>query len=215
MLLDNEAFQVYLNSLKKTNDEVLDGIREKALADGVPIIRDEMADFMSFLMKLLKPKKVLEVGAAVGYSSLVMLRSMPEDGCIVTMEMDEGRYSEAKANFDKYADGRVNIFQGDATDILKSLENESFDFIFMDAAKGQYITWLPEVRRVLRNGGVLVTDNVLFDGDVLRSRYGVVRRDRTIHTRLRDYLYTLKNTDGLTTSIVNIGDGAALTLKEF
>lgn len=214
MMLDYESLQIYLRSLKKDNDPLLEKIRAKAMEEGVPIIRDEMADFMAFLMKLLKPNKVLEVGAAVGYSALVMKKNLPDSTHITTMELDEGRIAQARLNFEEAKADNITLLEGDATPILQSLESEDYDFIFMDAAKGQYIVWLPEIMRILKKGGVLVTDNVLFDGDVLRSRYGVVRRDRTIHERLREYLYTLKNTEGLTTTIVNIGDGAALTIKD-
>jgi len=214
MMLDYENLQIYLRSLNKEFDPLLEEIRAKAMETGVPIIRDEMADFMAFLMKLLKPAKVLEVGTAIGYSALVMKKNLPETATITTLEMDRERIAQARANFEKAGAYGITLLEGDATEHLKICQTSSCDFIFMDAAKGQYIVWLPEILRILKPGGMLVTDNVLFDGDVLRSRYGVVRRDRTIHERLREYLYTLKNTEGLTTTIVNIGDGAALTIKD-
>ncbi|MCR4927148.1 MAG: O-methyltransferase [Lachnospiraceae bacterium] len=213
-MLDDERFSVFLSSLVKDEDEELGKLRKKAENEGVPIIREEMAGFMAFLLKVIKPLHVLEVGCAVGFSALHMRKYLPENAVITTIENDKERAAEALSNFKKAGAFNIHLKTGDATDVLKEFEDESFDFIFMDAAKGQYLNWLPDVRRILKKGGVLVSDNVLFDGDVLQSRYGIIRRDRTIHERLREYLFVLKNTEGLTTSIVNVGDGAALTIKE-
>ena len=214
MVLDDERFSVFLSSLVKDEDEELGKLRKKAESEGVPIIREEMAGFMAFLLKVIKPLHVLEVGCAVGFSALHMRKYLPENAVITTIENDKERAAEALSNFKKAGAASIHLKTGDATDVHKEFEDESFDFIFMDAAKGQYLNWLPDVRRILKKGGVLVSDNVLFDGDVLQSRYGIIRRDRTIHERLREYLFVLKNTEGLTTSIVNVGDGAALTIKE-
>ena len=214
MVLDDERFSVFLSSLVKDEDEELGKLRKKAESEGVPIIREEMAGFMAFLLKVIKPLHVLEVGCAVGFSAIHMRKYLPENAVITTIENDKERAAEALSNFKNAGAASIHLKTGDATDVLKEFEDESFDFIFMDAAKGQYLNWLPDVRRILKKGGVLVSDNVLFDGDVLQSRYGIIRRDRTIHERLREYLFVLKNTEGLTTSIVNVGDGAALTIKE-
>ena len=107
---------------------------------------------------------------------------------------------------------RITLLEGDAGEILKKLDGP-FEFIFMDAAKGQYIHWLPMILRLLSDGGILFSDNVLQDGDVVQSRYAVERRDRTIHARMREYLYTLKHMEELETSIIPIGDGAAISVK--
>lgn len=139
---------------------------------------------------------------------------LPKDSHITTIEKYEKRIPIAKANF-KRADmeEKITLLEGDAIEILKGLEG-TFDFIFMDAAKGQYIHFLPEVLRLLAPGGILVSDNVLQDGDVVESRYAVIRRNRTIHSRMRDYLWTLKHMQGIETIVLPIGDGMTISVKE-
>ncbi|MCR5742457.1 MAG: O-methyltransferase [Lachnospiraceae bacterium] len=211
--IDKDRLDVFLKSIKRAEDQVLSDIRLEALEDDVPIIRDEMADFMRFLMRVIKPKRILEVGCAVGYSGIVMLKEAQE-AHLTTIENYEKRIPVAKENFVRAeVSDRVTLLEGDAGEFLGRLEGE-FDFIFMDAAKGQYINWLPDVLRLLGHGGVLVTDNVLQEGEILESRYAVARRDRTIHARMREYLRALSDTQGLTTSVVSVGDGAALSIKE-
>ena len=211
--IDKDRLDVFLKSIKRPEDAVLADIRLKAQEDDVPIIRDEMADFMRFLMRVIKPKRILEVGCAVGYSGIVMLKEAQE-AHLTTIENYEKRIPVAKENFVRAeVSDRVTLLEGDAGEFLGKLEGE-FDFIFMDAAKGQYINWLPDVLRLLGHGGVLVTDNVLQEGEILESRYAVARRDRTIHARMREYLKALSDTQGLTTSVVSVGDGAALSIKE-
>ncbi len=215
MMLDSERLQVYLQSLTKQETGRLQTIKQEAMEGQIPIIRDEMADLLMFLLRMKKPMRILEVGTAGGYSSLWMRRFLEPGAHITTMEMDVERAAKARENFRRMeAEADITFLEGDATKLLAELPTDGFDFIFMDAAKAQYLGWLPEMQRLLVKGGLLVTDNILFDGDVLQSRFAVTRRDRTIHDRLRDYLYALKNTEGLTTSIVNVGDGAALTVKE-
>ena len=164
------------------------------------------------MVALKQPKHILEVGTAVGYSALLMARIMPEDAHITTIEKFEKRIPVAKANFKKaQLEDRITLLEGDAGEILADLSG-SFDFIFMDAAKGQYINWLPDIIRLLAPGGLLMSDNVLQDGTIVESRYAVERRDRTIHVRMREYLYTLKNSEALETTILPIGDGVALSV---
>jgi len=166
------------------------------------------------LLVMNKPKRILEVGTAIGFSALFMREFMPKDGHITTIEKYEKRIPLAKENFKRFdTDERITLIEGDAADVLKRLEGP-FDFVFMDAAKGQYIHFLPEVLRLLETGGVLLSDNVLQDGDIIQSRFAVTRRDRTIHKRMREYLYTLKNHEQLETAILTLGDGVALSVKK-
>ncbi len=214
MNLDEERLEVYLQSLQREREPELKALREAALAEEVPIIREDMEDLMELLLKAIRPKRVLEVGAAVGYSAIFMAKNLPEDSSIITIEHDAARAAKARENISKAGfDEKITLMEGDAGDIIKELQG-TFDFIFMDAAKAQYVIWLPDVLAHLTAGGLLVTDNVLQEGDILESRFAVTRRNRTIHSRMREYLYTLKNTDGLTTTILNVGDGASLTVKE-
>ena len=212
MIVD-ERIITFINSLDTKNSEILEDIEREALADNVPIIRREMQSFLKVLLMVKKPMRVLEVGTAVGYSALLMAGVMPAECTITTIEKYEPRIPVAKANFKRAGEeSRITLLEGDAEEILKELDGP-YDFIFMDAAKGQYIHWLPMILRLLSDGGILFSDNVLQDGDVVQSRYAVERRDRTIHARMREYLYTLKHMEELETSIIPIGDGAAISVK--
>ena len=179
----------------------------------MPIIRPETASLLTFFIQLIQPKRILEVGTAVGYSALLMSEVMSDDAEITTIEKYEPRIAQAKVNFAKspYGD-RIHLLEGDAAEILKGLDG-TYDLIFMDAAKGQYIHFLPDVMRLLKVGGILISDNVLQDGDIIESHYAVERRNRTIYKRMREYLYELKHNEHLMTSIVPIGDGATLSVK--
>ena len=210
----NERIVDYINSLDKGNSPVCNAIEKEALADGVPIIRKEMGNLLKVLLLLKRPQKILEVGTAVGYSSILMSENMPENCRITTIENYEKRIPVAKNNFKRAGKEEViTLLEGDAMDILKELDG-MYDFIFMDAAKGQYINFLPELLRLMPAGGLLISDNVLQEGDIVESRYGVTRRNRTIHTRMREYIYTLTHAEQLATSIVPIGDGITLSVKK-
>lgn len=210
----NERIVDYINSLDKGNSPICNAIEKEALADGVPIIRKEMGNLLKVLLLLKQPQKILEVGTAVGYSSILMSENMPENCRITTIENYEKRIPVAKNNFKRAGKEEViTLLEGDAMDILKELDG-TYDFIFMDAAKGQYINFLPELLRLMPAGGLLISDNVLQEGDIVESRYGVTRRNRTIHTRMREYIYTLTHAEQLETSIVPIGDGITLSVKK-
>ena len=210
----NERIVDYINSLDKGNSPVCNAIEKEALADGVPIIRKEMGNLLKVLLLLKRPQKILEVGTAVGYSSILMSENMPENCRITTIENYEKRIPVAKNNFKRAGKEEViTLLEGDAMDILKELDG-MYDFIFMDAAKGQYINFLPELLRLMPAGGLLISDNVLQEGDIVESRYGLTRRNRTIHTRMREYIYTLTHAEQLETSIVPIGDGITLSVKK-
>ncbi|MBQ8189005.1 MAG: O-methyltransferase [Lachnospiraceae bacterium] len=213
-MITDERFTAYINSLENGNPDYLDELEAYAKQTQVPIIRKEMQSFMRTLLMMNKPKRILEVGTAIGFSALFMSEFMPEDGHITTIEKYEKRIPLAKENFRKNRkEDCITLLEGDATEILKKLQ-EPFDFIFMDAAKGQYIHFLPDVLRLLTPGGILLSDNVLQDGDIIESKFAVTRRDRTIHKRMREYLYTLKNHEQLETAILTLGDGVALSVKK-
>ena len=181
--------------------------------DEVPIIRREMQSFLKVLLSMKQPKKILEVGTAVGFSAILMCEYGPEECHVTTIEKYEKRIPIAKENFRRAGkEAQITFLEGDAMEIMKGLQEE-YDFIFMDAAKGQYIHFLPEVMRLLKPQGVLVSDNVLQDGDIIQSHFAVERRNRTIYKRMREYLYELKHNDQLLTSIVPIGDGATVSIK--
>jgi predicted O-methyltransferase YrrM len=211
--MEQNRITEYIRSLDRGHGELLDRIGREARADYVPIIRPETAVFLETLIAALKPLRILEVGTAVGYSALLMAGSMPKEAHITTIEKYEPRIPLARANFKEAGEGeRITLLEGDAEEILKTLEG-TYDFIFMDAAKGQYIHWLPIIESLMHEGSVLVSDNILQDGDVVESRFAVTRRNRTIHGRMREYLYTLTHSDTLKTSIVPIGDGVTVSVK--
>ena len=212
MIVD-ERIVTFINSLDTRNSEILETIEKEALASSVPIIRREMQSFLKTLLLIRKPMRILEVGTAVGFSALLMSEYVPEGCRITTIENYEKRIPIARGNFRRAGkEEQITLIEGDAAEVMKKLEGP-FDFIFMDAAKGQYIHYLPEALRLLPEGGVLVSDNVMQDGDVIESRFAVERRNRTIHARMREYLYELKHNDALVTSIIPLGDGVAVSVK--
>ena len=212
MIVD-ERMVAYINSLDVGNSALVNQIEEEALASYVPIIRKEMQSFLKVLLEMKRPKAILEVGTAVGFSALLMSEHVDEDCHITTIEKYEPRIPIARENFRRAGkEKQITLLEGDATDYLKTLEGP-YDFIFMDAAKGQYIHFLPDILRVLAPGGVLLSDNVLQDGDIIQSRFAVERRNRTIHARMREYLYTLTHTEGLDTVVLPLGDGVTLSTK--
>lgn len=212
MIVD-ERMVTYINSLERGNTPFLDEVEHAARAGQVPIIRQEMQSFLRVFLELKRPKRILEVGTATGFSALFMAEYTQPDCRITTIEKYEKRIPVAKDNFARSGMGdRITLLEGDALDIMRSLEGP-YDFIFMDAAKGQYIHFLPEALRLLEEGGMMISDNVLQDGDIIESHFAVERRNRTIYKRMRDYLYELKHTEGLLTSIVPIGDGAAVSIR--
>ena len=213
-MIVEERLVAYLHSLETENCEILEQIEKEALDAAVPIIRKEMQSFLKVLLRMKRPLNILEVGTAVGFSAILMSEYVPEECKITTIENYEKRIPIARENFKRAGkEDQITLIEGDAYEVLKTLEG-SYDFIFMDAAKGQYIAYLPEVMRILSPEGVLVSDNVLQNGEIMESRFAVERRDRTIHSRMREYLYTLKHHPQLETSIIPLGDGVALSIKK-
>lgn len=212
MIVD-ERMVTFINSLETENSEILETIEREALDTFVPIIRKEMQSFLKVLLAIQRPAKILEVGTAVGFSALLMSEYAPEDCHITTIEKYEKRIPIARENFRRAGkEEKITLIEGDALEVLRGLDGE-YDFIFMDAAKAQYICYMPEVLRLLAVNGVLVSDNVLQDGDIIESRFAVERRNRTIHSRMREYLYQLKHEEQLLTSIIPLGDGVAVSTK--
>lgn len=213
MAIDPERMRDFICAMDKGNKDYLDELEKEAIKDDVPIIRKDMQSLLKFLLALTHPVNILEVGTATGFSALLMAEYSDDDTRITTIEKYEKRIPVAKEHFDLWDKGnKITLLEGDAADILKELD-EGYDFIFMDAAKGQYENFLPHVMRVLKKGGLLVTDNVLQDGDIVQSRFAVTRRNRTIHARMREYIYDITHTDDLQTVILNTGDGVTLSVK--
>lgn len=213
-MIVNHRITDYICSLESSQGDLLDSIEKRAREGRVPILRRETAALLRTLVSGFRPKKILEIGTAVGYSALLMCSVMPEDGHITTIEKYEKRIPQAKENFRRAGqEQRITLLEGDADEHIEGLKGQLFDFIFMDAAKGQYLNWLPGLMELLPVGGILVSDNVLQDGDIVESRFAVERRNRTIHSRMREYLYELKHMEELETAIIPIGDGVTISTR--
>lgn len=213
-MIQNERYVSFINSLDTENPAYLNELEEYAKKTEVPIIRKQMQSLIRVLLTLGQPKQILEVGTAIGFSALFMSEYAPDDCHITTIEKYEKRIPLARENFRKSGkEHRFTLLEGDAAAILPTLTGQ-FDLIFMDAAKGQYLHFLPDVLRLLAQGGILISDNVLQDGDIIESRFAVTRRNRTIHARMREYLYELKHNEALETVILTVGDGVAVSVKK-
>ena len=213
MIVD-ERMVTYIRSLEVPESAVIEAIEQEALRDRVPIIRKEMQSFLKVLLMIKRPMRILEVGAAVGFSSILMSEYMPEGGHITTIENYDKRIPIARANFKRAGkEEQIDLIEGDALEVMHGLEGP-YDLIFVDAAKGQYIHFFDDVLRLLAEGGILVSDNVLQDGDIIESHYAVTRRNRTIHKRMREYLYELTHNEQLTTAVLPVGDGVTVSVKK-
>lgn len=213
-MIVEERLITYLNSLDNGNTPLLREIEQQAHETHVPVIRKETQNLLKLLLAMNRPERILEVGTAVGFSALLMEAYNPVECRITTIENYEKRIPAARGNFLRAGkENVIELVEGDAALVMKDLTGP-YEFIFMDAAKGQYINFLPEVLRLLPAGGVLVSDNVLQDGDIIQSRFAVTRRNRTIHKRMRDYLYELTHREELVTSVLPIGDGVTISVKK-
>lgn len=209
-----ERLTTFIDALNWQLPEYLKEAERRALAEEVPIIRRSMQSLLVFLMRARHPKEMLEIGTAVGFSGMLMCHHAGEDARLDTIEKVPRRIQAARENFARCGmDRQIALWEGDAAGVLEEMaaQGRKYDFIFMDAAKGQYLRFLPAILELLAPGGMLVTDNVLQGGDVLQSRFAIAKRDRTIHRRMREYLYILTHSEGLNTVILPVGDGVTLT----
>lgn len=212
-MITEERIGTFINSFDTGNTPFLNELEQFAIKTNVPVIRPQMQSFLKLLLAIKQPGQILEVGTAIGFSALLMSEYGPKDCKITTIEKYEKRIPLARANFKKAGkEESITLLEGDAAEILKELTGP-YDFIFMDAAKGQYIHFLPDILKLMPAGGILISDNVLQDGDVMESRFAVTRRDRTIHSRMREYLYELKHNEQLCTDILPVGDGVTVSVK--
>ena len=218
MILE-ERLTAFINSLDAGNPAYLNELEKEARETNVPVIRTETQSLLRTLIAMKQPCEILEIGTAIGFSALCMSEYAPRGCHITTIEKYEKRIPIARENFRRFwKEKQITLLEGDAAEVLSHMEGPHgmsgrYDFIFMDAAKGQYPVLLGQVLRLLGDGGLLVSDNVLQDGDILESRYAVTRRNRTIHARMREYLYEIKHHPCLVTSILPVGDGVAVSVK--
>lgn len=214
-MITDERCAAYIESLLPGNTPFLEELEKKAKADGIPVIRRPAQSLIRYVLADIRPESILEIGTAVGFSAIFMATYAPGNVRIDTIENYEKRIGPAKENIASsgFRD-RITLIEGDAQEKIEELaaNNMSYDMIFIDAAKAQYINYLPVCKKLLRKGGVLVSDNVLFDGDIVQSRFAVRRRDRTIHARMREYLRAISEDEELVTTILPIGDGMTLSV---
>ncbi len=213
-MITDERTEAYIESLTAAKPQFLSELEKRAKADGIPIIRPSAQSLLAFVLADVKPERILELGAGVAYSSIFMITYAPY-AHVDTIENYEKRIAEAKKNIAE-ADmkDKIELIEGDAMEIIEDMASSGrvYDMIFIDAAKAQYVNYLPVCKKLLRKGGVLVSDNVLFDGDIVESRFAIRRRDRTIHARMREYLRMISEDEDLVTTILPIGDGMTLSV---
>lgn len=204
----------FLDSLIPLRSDFLNKLRVKSALEEsyAPIVQRETEQFLIALLKIKKPKRILEVGTAVGYSAILMADNTPDNTSIVTIERYKKHADIAVDNvFASGYEKKIRVIEGEAIEVLGWLDG-GFDFVFLDAAKGQYIEFLPDILRLLNPGGILVSDNILYKG-MVEDEDKVEHRKITIVKRLRMYLEEIMNNPLLTTSIIPIGDGVALSVK--
>lgn len=191
------------------NEVELLKIKEKALEEHIPIIMDDTLEVIDNILKELKPKRILEIGTAVGYSAICFTKFLAEDGIIDTIEREHERVIEAKENIKKAeVENKIHIFEGDAVEILPTFQDK-YDVVFIDAAKGKYPFFLSQALRMLEKNGIILADNILYKGYVM-SDYNK-HKQRTAVTNLRKYIKETTENPLLETKILEVGDGLAIS----
>lgn len=211
--INETSIEEYIRSLIPTKDNLLLELERYAELNHVPIIHPEVAQLIRVLINIAKPKRILEIGTAIGYSALIMASAMPKDGKIISIEKREAMINIAEKNIASYGySNMIKIIKGEAEEVLPNI-NDKFDFIFIDAAKGQYMEFFPHCIRNLTDGGIILSDNVLYKGMVASDEF-VIRRKKTIVKRMRNYLDYITSNKNLESSVIPIGDGVAITYKK-
>ena len=216
-MVEHERFESFLESIPDRLPEHIIRLEIDNIRENIQIIRKGSQRIIRFMLEMKKPVDILEVGTATGFSAIFMLEFLSKNAKITTIEKMEERAAKAEENFKKFDKNKqITLVKGDATDILTQLvsKGHTYDFIFMDAAKGQYINFFADVKKLLKCGGMLITDNMLQEGRLLDSRYTVVRRDRTIHSRMREYVNVLLTDKEFETMLLESGDGMAVSIKK-
>ena len=213
-IISNENLDDFILSLSMNEDNDVFELKEYAKDNDVPIIRNGTKDLIELIINLKKPKNILEVGTAIAYSTIIMAR-IDKDIKITTIEDFERRQIEAENNIKKYDRyNQIRLIKDDATNFFENTKEENiYDLVFLDAAKGQYVNWLPHIKRLMKNGGILIADNIFKDGEILESKFAIKKRNRTIHKRMREYLYNIFHDEELKSYIIKIEDGVAISIK--
>ena len=213
MKIIDPGIEDYINSITKNFDGKIGELQEYAYKSGLPVIEPATARFISALLSALRPMHILEIGCCIGFSAALMSEHLADGGHITTIERYDIMIKKARENIEKYnLSDKITLVDGDAADILPTLDKK-FDFIFMDAAKGQYMRFLPHCISMLNVGGIMLADDILKDGYVTMDRHTVPKRQRTTHKRMREFIYAITHTDGLESSILTVGKGLAMCTK--
>ena len=219
MSILNKDVQQFINSMYSPplgKMGKLAELQKYAIANSFPIINNETANFLSSMILLTQPKKILEVGCCIGFSASLMASLIDDEGHVTTIDRYPLMVNRAKETFKNLAlESKITLLESSAIEALQELVNKSaiFDFIFLDASKGQYKNFLPLLLQLLKKQGVLLADNVLQNGDIAKEHSEIVKDQRTIYNNMRKYLQLITSTEGLQSSIIPIGDGLALTIK--
>ena len=217
--MDVSRIENFISVYSYDENDIVKYLLDYAAKNNVPVIRSDTKSFIRAIINLKKPRKVLEIGTAIGYSAIIMYDEMVkycDTPILYTIEDYPERIKIAKENFKKFKYNNIQLLEGDASVHIEKLlsDNESFDLIFLDAAKAQYPIWLDNIIKLLnKDGGVLIADNIFKDGEILESRYAIEKRDRTIHHRMREYLHKIYDNKNLIQYIFSIGDGISMTIK--
>lgn len=211
----NNEVRKYLRSEQKQLDGILGEIQRDANEKRVPIIPHETVTYFIWLLNQLKPKEILEVGTAIGFSAGLMARHMHEKGHVTTIDRNPDMLEKAKENFERMElNDKITLLEGQANEWLEKLEADHYDFIFMDSAKAKYYSFFPDCMRVLKNGGVLAVDDVLQGGTILQTDEEIPRRRRKIHRKLNEFLDIVLDHPALDSTILPLGDGLLLITKK-
>lgn len=210
--LNEERWLTFLDAVSPELEEPLKALESEAREQNIPLVRRDTQKLLRILLAIKCPKRILEIGAASGFSAILMAAC--SDCPIDTIENYAPRIALAKANIARANMAeRITLYEGDAEEILLTFEEESYDFVFIDAAKGQYPAFWEQMQPLLNKKALVVADNILQEGDTLESRYAVKRRDRTIHARMRTFLYEVLHDRTCESTILPVGDGVLVAAK--
>ena len=211
----NDEIKNFVNEKNRDYDFILFELRKFAEKNNIPIVSSEVAGFLSLILDLKRPKRILELGCAIGYSSILMSRFLDLIGIIFSIEISEKMIELAKKNFDLAKITCIELIKGDIKNILPDLilNRQKFDFIFMDCAKGQYVNVLPFCLDLLSLNGIILADDIFQNGNILKKRLEIPRRQRTIYTRMNNFINNIFEDKNLESKIFNIGDGIIVSKK--
>lgn len=211
--INREYIDVYINGLIENKDEILEKFRTECIERQLPIIHKEVGQYIKLIIEQLNAKNIIEVGTNVGYSSIFMSRVMNNEGKVITLERSEKFYNEAIQNIKKFnLERNIEVYFGDAVEILDTIDiNGTFDIAFIDAAKSYYTTFFDKCAKMMKSGGIIISDNVLYQGMIANDDL-VVKRKKTLVRNMREYLIYISHDDRYITSVLPLGDGLAVTL---